>query len=178
MTAFIKNWLSVFGAPKRLFNDNEGEFISDEFYEMSERFNIKVITTPSYSPWSNGLCKRHKQFLTNMIEGICDDVNCDYDVALAWAASAKNALINHSGFRPAQLVFGKASNLPSIIDDHLPALDSTIRSVDLAPDISAIHAVRKAFLTSEASEKIKLTLKKNIRNYQRFHELRGYIYYK
>ena len=70
-----------------------------------------------------------------MIDGIRDDVNCDYDVA--------------------QLVFGKASNLPSTIDDHLPALDSTIRSVDLAPDISAIHAVRKAFLTSEALEKIK-----------------------
>ena len=47
LTAFIKNWLSIFGAPKRLFSDNGGEFISDEFYEMCERFNIKVITTPS-----------------------------------------------------------------------------------------------------------------------------------
>ena len=70
MTAFIKNWLSVFGAPKRLFNDNEGEFISDEFYEMSERFNIKVITTPSYSPWRNGWCKRHNQFLTDMMSTV------------------------------------------------------------------------------------------------------------
>ena len=44
--------------------------------------------------------------------------------------------------------------------------------------ISAIHAARKAFITSEASEKIKLALKKNIRNYQRFHELGDYDYYK
>ena len=35
--------------------------------------------------------------------------------------SAKNVLINHNDFSPAQLVFGKASNLPSTINDHLPA---------------------------------------------------------
>ena len=43
LTAFIKNWLSIFGAPKRLFSDNGEEFISDKFYEMCERFNIKVF---------------------------------------------------------------------------------------------------------------------------------------
>ena len=55
--AFTKNWLSIFRAPKRLFTDNGGEFISDELYKMCERFNIKVIIAPSYSPWSNGLCE-------------------------------------------------------------------------------------------------------------------------
>ena len=84
---------------------NGGEFISDEFYEMCESSNIKVITTPSYSPWSNGLCRRHKQFLDNirvhikcnyvMLDKIRDDIKCNYDVALAWAVSTKNALINH-----------------------------------------------------------------------------------
>ena len=175
MTAFIKNWQSIFGAPKRLFSENGGEFISDEFYEMCERFNIKVITTPSYSPWSNGLCKQHNQFLTNMLRKICDDVKCNYDVALAWVASAKNVLINHNGFSPTQLVFGKASNLPSTINKHLPVLESTIRSVDLAHHISAIHATRKAF---EVLEKTKLALKENMRNYQRFYELGDNIYNK
>ena len=41
----------------------------------------------------------------------------------------------------------------------------TIRSADLAHHISAIHTARKAFITSEVSEKIKVVLKKNIRNY-------------
>ena len=85
--------MSIFGAPKRWFSENGGEFISDEFYEMCERFNIKFITTPSYSPWSNGLCERHNQFLTNMLSKICDDVKGNYDVALAWAVSAKDVLI-------------------------------------------------------------------------------------
>ena len=157
LTAFIKNWLSIFGSPKRLFTNNGGTVISDEFYEMCDRFNIKVITTPSYIPWSNGLCKQHNHFLTNMLDKIHDDVKCDYDVALAWAVNAKNALINHNGFCPAQLVFGKASNLPSTINDHLPAVESIIRSVDLAHHISAIHAARKAFITFEALEKINFS---------------------
>ena len=87
-------------------------------------------------------------------------------------------MINHNGFSSAQLVFGKASNLPSTINDYLPALELTIRSVDLAHHISAIHATRKAFITSEASEKIKLALKKNIRNYQRFYEQGDEVHYK
>ena len=79
------------------------------------------------------------------------------DVALAWTVSAENALINHNGFSPAQLAFGKASYLPSTINDDLPALESTIWSVD---HISVIQAATKAFITSEALEKIKLALKK------------------
>ena len=44
-----------------------------------------------------------------MLGKIRDDIKCDYDVALAWAVSAKNALINNNSFSPDQLVFGKAS---------------------------------------------------------------------
>ena len=52
-----------------------------------------------------------------MLDKIRDDVKCDYDVALAWAIGAKNALNNQNGFSPVQLVFGKASNQPSTIND-------------------------------------------------------------
>ena len=41
----------------------------------------------------------------------------------------------------------------------------TIRSADLAHHISAINTARKAFITSEVPEKIKVALKENIRNY-------------
>ena len=64
---------------------------------------ILKSTTPSYSPWSNGLCKWHNQFLTSMLDKICDNVKCDYDVTLAWEIIAKNTLVNHNGFSPAKL---------------------------------------------------------------------------
>ena len=103
MKAFIRYWIGIFGAPKRVFSDNGGEFISKEFQEMSEKFNFKIMTTASYSPWSNGLCERHNQTLTNMLNKIRDDVKCNNDTVLAWAVSAKNNLMNHNGFSHAQL---------------------------------------------------------------------------
>ena len=47
-----------------------------------------------------------------MLDKIRDDSKCNYGFALAWAVSAKYALINHNGFSPAQLVFGKLTIYP------------------------------------------------------------------
>ena len=60
-----------------------------------------------------------------------------FDTALALAVSAKNTLINHNGFSPAQLVFGRNSNLPNTINDllHLPALKTPVSLVDVAQHI-------------------------------------------
>ena len=49
---FLKNWISIFGSPYKVFSDNGGEFFSNEFIDFCENFNIKVSTTPAESPWS------------------------------------------------------------------------------------------------------------------------------
>ena len=74
----------MFGAPNYIFSSNEREFTGEYFYEMCEKFNIKVSSTPSYSLWSNGICKRHNQVITNMLLKISENVTCSFDVALAW----------------------------------------------------------------------------------------------
>ena len=114
---FLRHWISLFGAPHRVFSDNGGEFIGEEMYELCHSFGIKVITTPGYSPWSNGLCERHNQTLTNMLLKIKNDVKCDSEIAFAWAICAKNALINNNGYSPAQLVFRCNGNFPNTIND-------------------------------------------------------------
>ena len=88
----------------------------------------------------------------------------DDELAFARTVSAKSSLINQNGFSPAQLVFGLNSNLPNNMTTVLPALEAAIKSYDLASHISALHTSRKAF----ASEKLKMALKKNTQNYQRF----------
>ena len=128
---FMKSWISIFGAPRKVFSDNGGEFIGDDFLDMCETFGIKVSTTPSYSPWSNGLVERHNQTLTNMLLKIKEDVKCDWETALAWAISAKNALVNNKGYSPMQIVFGRNPNLPTSLTDTLPALMSLADSVML-----------------------------------------------
>ena len=124
--AFIKTWISIFDAPQKIFSDNGGEFISDRFH-MCERLNIKIQTSPSYSPWSNGLCERHNQTLTTTLLKIKEDTKCDFDTALAWAVCAKNSLINNNGFSPSQLVFGRNTNLPNFINNKLPAQETTCK---------------------------------------------------
>ena len=90
------HWVAIFGAPKKDFTDNGGEFDNSIFHGLCEKFNIKIQTTPSYSPWSNGVCERQNQTLTSMLLKFKGSEKCDYDTALAWAVSAKNSLINHN----------------------------------------------------------------------------------
>ena len=70
-----------------------------------------------------------------------------------------------------QLVSGKNTNLPSAVNDHLPASEWYIKSTDLAHQVikaSAVLAVIKACVISKSSKKFKLALKKKIRNLQIF----------
>ena len=174
--AFLCSWIGIFGAPPKVFSDSGGEFIGEDFIEL-EILNIKVSTTVSYGPWSNGACERHNQFITNMSHKIRDNTKCSYETALAWAINAKNGLINNNGFSPAQLVFGRNCNLPNTLVDHLPALQP-VYSSDLASHIYALHSARQAFVALESSDKIKLSIKKNIRNYKQFYNIGDMVYYK
>ena len=101
----IKQWIGIFGAPRKMFNDNGGEFANEQFIQLCQQFNIEPLTTAAYAPWSNGVCERHNMTLTEMIKKIKEENRCDYEVALSWALMAKNMLSNVHGFSAYQLVF-------------------------------------------------------------------------
>ena len=67
-TVFLNCWITHFGAPRKVFSDNGGEFCSGDFYELCEIYNIATDTTASRSPFSNGENERHNQLLTEMVE--------------------------------------------------------------------------------------------------------------
>ena len=91
---------------------------------MTEKFGIETSTTPGESPFSNGVAERNKKVLYEALMKTMEDAKCDMETALAWAVSAKNALQNHGGYFPNQLIFGTNRNLPSVITDLAPALES------------------------------------------------------
>ena len=95
---FIQCWISVFGAPRKLFSDNGGEFINNEVHDMCENFNMEIKTTAAYSPWSNGLLECHYYTLTEMILKIKADRQCDWETPLNWALMAKHCLSNTHGY--------------------------------------------------------------------------------
>ena len=119
---FLKCWISLFGSPNTVFGDNGAEFVSKEFINLCENFNMKVKTTAAEAPWTNGICERHNAIITDIILKVRNYTNCDWEAALAWAISAKNCFINVSGFSPHQIVLGRNINLPSMQNDE-PSAD-------------------------------------------------------
>ena len=159
----LKHWVAIFGAPLTLFSDNGGEFNNHLMRDVAELLGTKVLTTPAYSPWSNGIVERHNAIIENMLLKIIAESKCSMEVALVWATSAKNTLHNNQGFSPNQLTFGRNPNLPSVLTATQPALRTATTSQLIADHINALHAARAAFIKSESSRRIKTALLRKTR---------------
>ena len=85
------------------------------------------------------------------------------DIALAWAVSAKNSLMNIQGFSPNQLVFGHNPNYPCVLDNYPPALEGRSISKVVADNLNAMHAARQEFVKNESCEKIRRALRHQVR---------------
>jgi len=156
-------WVSIFGAPKKIFSDNGGEFNNSDMRELGEQFNVKVMTTAAESPWSNGVCERLNAVLGSSVRKIQEDTKCSTEVALAWAVSARNALSNFSGYSPNQLVFGRNPVFPNVSEGNPPALDEPEVSEIVKENLCAMHSAREDFIRKESDERIKRALRHNVR---------------
>uniref|UniRef100_A0AAV2MIZ9 Integrase catalytic domain-containing protein n=1 Tax=Knipowitschia caucasica TaxID=637954 RepID=A0AAV2MIZ9_KNICA len=131
VNSFIHSWISVHGAPKRIYTDNGGEFNNAEIRDMAENFNIETKTTAGYSPWSNGLLERHNMTLTEILlkgmelsrdvyiqpppEAEGDNVlwklkKCVYglaDASLYWYNKVKELMLNTGGKMSQMTSFGQ-----------------------------------------------------------------------
>ena len=164
ITSVLKFWITIFGTPKQFLCDMGREFNNDDYREMGEKLNTTVKSTAAESPWSNGVNERHNGILGEMVTKTMEDSKCSLEVAVAWAVSAKNSLSNVNGYSPNQLVFGRNPNFPCVLTDKLPALNSHCSSKVLRDNLNALHAAREAFVKNEASEKLRIALRKKTRN--------------
>ena len=175
---FIEHWISIYGAPRKLFCDNGGEFDNHQVRDMCENFSIEIKTTAAYSPWSNGLLERHNYTLTEIMRKIKLEKQCDWNIALSWALMAKNSLSNVHGYSAYQLVFGRNPNLPSVLVDKVPALEGKTTSQVVADHIKALYSARRAFTEAESSERIRRALRKKTRIASETFVLGDKVYYK
>lgn len=175
---FMKYWIAIHGPPSRLFSDNGGEFNNRHFQEMAEQFNIEILTTPGFSPWSNGLLERHNKTLTEILTKVQKDTNLDWDTAFCWALMAKNSLHNNEGFSPQQLVFARNPNLPSVLIDSPPALEGVTNCESVGKHITALYATREAYIKAESSERIQRALRAQTRPSPDVCEIGDKVYYK
>ena len=163
MKGLFLSWITLFGAPKKIFSDCGGEFNNEEMRALGEAYNMRVLTTAAESPWSNGVCERLNGVIGNLVSKIIEDTNCDLETALAWAISSRNALVNQSGFSPNQLVFGFNPAIPDIFHSEPPALEEVTASDTVLKNLSAQKAARQGFIQFESNEKLKRALRNKIR---------------
>ena len=157
-------WVGIYGAPEvGVYTDNGGEFNSQIFRDMAENLNMSVKTTAGYSPWSNGIVERHNATLTETLKKMMEDSDLSWETAICWAVNAKNSLLSVHGFSPYQIVYGRNPNLPSVIVNKPPALEGETMCSFMGKHLTGLHEGRKAFISSESSEKIRRALRKQIR---------------
>ena len=131
--------------------------------DFGEAFSIKLINTAAESPWSNGTVERLNGVLGKLVLKILDDVNCETDIALAWAVAARNAYYNNSGYSPNQLVFGFNPSMPDIYNSKLPGLNKITASEMIAKLIEAKRVAMEEFVKFDSCDRIKRALSSNIR---------------
>ena len=91
---------------------------------------------------------------------------------------ARNCLQMWNGFSSHQLVFGTNPNLPGIMTDKLPALDHTMTSETFAKHLNTLHASRKAFIDTEADERIRRALRTKVRAAEQRYMNGDLVFYK
>ena len=71
-------YISIFGAPARLFSDRGASFTSSVIEEMCEILGIKQLWTMPYHPQTNGLVERLHKLIMYMIRKLGEDKKADW----------------------------------------------------------------------------------------------------
>ena len=165
MNEIFNMWIGYFGKPKKFMSDNGGEFNNKVYSEAAEKLGVEITMPPAHSPFSNGIVERHNKILYETMMKTMEDTKCKPSLALSWACSAKNALQNQDGFSPNILVFGRNVNVPSVLDEELPALTGNTSSDVVRKNLQALHSARENYVKAENSNRIRRALSHKTRTY-------------
>ena len=162
---FLLKWVgSGFGFPKRMKCDSGGEFNNEKICELGNCVGIEIQSTAAESPWMNGLCERNHAVTDRCLEKILhDDPKVPIEVALAYACNAKNCIQMWNGYSSFQLVFGENPRLPDVYNAELPGLEGRTESEIIAMHLNTLQSARKAFIETQACQRIKKALKHRVR---------------
>ena len=107
--------------------------------------------------------ERYNDIIGKSVSTVENAVKCPLEVASDWSLFAKNLIQNIHGFSFNQLYLGRNPNYPSVLRDKLPALEGVTSSEAIAENLTAMQSAWKAFVSAEASEKIRRASRHNVR---------------
>lgn len=106
----MKSTFARHGIPDDVISDNGPQFASGEFRELSEKWEIQLVTSSPGPPQSNRQAERTVQTVKNMLKKAQSSSGDPYIALLEYC----NMPIEGVGFSPAQLLMGRRlkSKLP------------------------------------------------------------------
>jgi hypothetical protein len=110
---FLKEWVVVFGPPKRFLTDRGSNFVSIYFDELAKFLGTKPTQTVAYRPQANGQNERTHRDLHQYLSMFVDQADRrHWDLLLKSAAWAHNSAY-HEALKtsPYEVVFGIKPNL-------------------------------------------------------------------
>ena len=140
----------------------------------------KIWTTGAESPFQNGLNERIHSVTDLMLKKIeAEHPEVSLEVKLAWASTARNSLQMWHGYSSNQIVLGINPNLPNIMTAAPPALtDKNNMSSEVFKDhLNAMQSARRAFIQSEADERLRRALRCKMRASEARYSHGDQVYY-
>ena len=160
--ALMLEWVKYFGPPKYIQSDRGKEFLNQHLETFCNIHGIRMTTTASYSPNSNGLVERGHATIDKMMEKMLTaDSKESPAMALCWAVQAANCMELVEGISPHMLVFGRNPSHPST---STPADMEQMNEVSqrLASQLQMMMSAREVFASLEADSTIQKALTSRI----------------
>ena len=165
LDCLVRCWFAVFGAPKKVFSDNGGEFANSELVELVENLGVTFMATAAQASFSNGINERHNAILKDILNKLRLDEehnSTPTDILLSYAIFAKNCLVDNLGFSPHQRVYGRNPNIPNINSGNICHANNNYESDHVREHLNLLHKSRIAYMKAENSDRIKRALNSRI----------------
>ena len=118
--SFLMNWVARYGIPSEIVSDRGSQFLSEIFSNSAKVLGIKLKTTCSYTPKTNGLVEICNKTIKRSLRGLGEN---DWLKKLPFALLAHRAGYTAAlGCAPSNVVFGCDLRLPSLFIDREPTV--------------------------------------------------------
>jgi len=108
LSAFMDNYITLFGPPDQLHTDNGLEFSSNEWRSLLETLHVKHSFSVAYHPQSNGVVERSNRAVKDALAALVQRAPSQWPIHLPAVCLALNTAIHRSvGDQPLYLLTGR-----------------------------------------------------------------------
>ena len=110
---FVEEFITRFGAPKKLLTDRGNHFVNNFFTEVNKLLKIEKVETAPYRPQTDGQTERFNRTLIQMLAAYTSRGQEDWDQHLPYVLFAYRTSVHATtGFSPFALVYGRDAICP------------------------------------------------------------------